>query len=131
MQVQIIGAGAFFLFVFLSGYRLKRSGAPYGMLVLTAHKLIALAAAALLVVAIYQDHQIAQIGLVEWGAVLVTAVFFIGTVATGGLMSTGKAMPAIVSRFHNITPFLTVVASAVTVSLFLAESTGYLSLVQR
>lgn len=131
MQVQIIGAGAFFLFVFLSGYRLKRSGAPYGTLVLTAHKLIALAAAALLVVAIYQDHQIAQISLVEWGAVLVTAVLFIGTVATGGLMSTGKAMPAMVSRFHNITPFLTVVASAVTVSLFLAESTGSLSLVQR
>jgi hypothetical protein len=51
--------------------------------------------------------------------VVVTVLFFVATIATGGALSTGKAMPEIGSRLHQITPFLTVAGTAVALYLLL------------
>ncbi len=46
-QLRVIGAGLFFLFIFLSGIWLSRSGKPYSVVILSIHEFISLAAAAL------------------------------------------------------------------------------------
>ncbi len=64
-------------------------------------------------------HQVTPLSLVEIIAVVVTVLFFVGDVATGGFLSTGKPMPTVILRLHQIIPFLTVLSTAVTLYLLL------------
>jgi len=50
VQWKVVGAGLFFLFIFLSGIWLSRSGKPLNGLILNIHKLISLAAGIFLIV---------------------------------------------------------------------------------
>ena len=120
-QLQIVGAGLFFLFIFLTGYRLSRSRKPYSMVVLAIHKLISLAAVALLVITLYQMNRAAGLSAAELVAGVITGLFLLGTMATGGLLSTAKPMPAIVHTLHKITPFLALLSNAVTLVLLLSR----------
>jgi hypothetical protein len=118
--VSIIGAGSFFVVIFVSGYWLSRSGKPYNVIVLTVHKLISLAAVVLLVIAMAQAQRVATLSAMELVAGVVTGLFFLGLMATGGLLSSDKQMPAVVLRLHRIAPYLTVLAAAAT--LYLLQS---------
>jgi hypothetical protein len=120
-QLRVVGAGLFFLFIFLSGFWLSRSGKPYSVIITTIHKLIGLAAGVFLVMTVYQIHQAAPIGPVEITAIVVTVLFFAGTVATGGLLSTDKPMPVAISMMHKLSPYLTVLSTAVTLYLLLSR----------
>ena len=120
-QSIIVGAGLFFLFIFLSGIWLSHSGKPYGVIILTIHKLIGLAAGVFLVMTVYRIHQVAPLSPVEITAIVVTVLFFAGNVATGGLLSTDKPVPAAILRMHRITPVLTVLSTAVTLYLLLSR----------
>ncbi|MFH1632817.1 MAG: hypothetical protein ABIG63_02250 [Chloroflexota bacterium] len=119
-QLRVVSAGLFFLFIFLSGIWLGHSGKPYGVIILTIHKLISLAAVVFLVRTVYQINQAAKLSGVEFIAVVVTGLLFLGTIVVGGLLSTDKSMPASVSAMHQITPFLTVLSTATT--LYLLQS---------
>lgn len=116
-QPRIVGTGLLFLLVFISGFWLNRSGSPYSVAILTLHKLISLAAAGLVVVTIVQTNRVARLGATELVVSVASGLFFVAAVATGGLLSAEKPMPAIVSTLHLITPFLTVLSTAVTLYL--------------
>jgi hypothetical protein len=120
-QLRIVGTTLFYLFIFLSGFWLTRSGKPYSVIVLTIHKLISLAAVVFLVITIYQANQVAKLSAIELTAGVVTGLFFLGTIATGGLLSVDKPMPAIVLWLHRIMPFLTVLSTAATLYLLLTR----------
>jgi hypothetical protein len=120
-QLRVVSAGLFFLFIFLSGFRLSRTGKPYSRIILTIHKLIGLAAGVFLVMTVYRIHQVAPLSPVEITAIVVTVLFFAGNVATGGLLSTDKTMPAVILKLHQITPYLTVLSTAVTLYLLLSR----------
>jgi hypothetical protein len=121
-QVRMVSAGLFFLVIFLFGFWLSRSGKPYNQAVFTIHKLIALAAIVFLVTIIYKMHQAAPLGPAQMTAIGITALCFAATILTGGLLSIDKAMPAIVLRVHQITPYLTVLSTAATLYLLLVIS---------
>ena len=120
-KLSVLGAGLFFLLIFLSGFWLSRSGKPYSVIILTIHKLIGLAAGVFLVMTVYRIHRVAPLSPVEITAIVVTVLFFAGNVATGGLLSTDKTMPAVILRLHQITPYLTVLSTAVTLYLLLGR----------
>jgi hypothetical protein len=118
-QLGVVGAGFFFLVIFLSGIRLSRSGRPFNGIILTIHKLISLAAAVFLVVTIYQMNQVATLGAIELAAGVVTGLLFLGTGISGGLLSTDQPKPRAILTMHRIAPFLTVFSTAVTLYLLL------------
>jgi hypothetical protein len=120
--LRILGAGLFFVIIFVSGYWLSRSGKPYSVIVLTIHKLISLAAVVFLVVTMIQSHRVAALRVIELVASVVTDLFFLSLIATGGLLSSDRQMPAVVSKLHQITPYLTVLSTAVT--LYLLQGRG-------
>jgi len=120
-QLRIVNTGLFFLFIFLSGYWLSHSGKPLNVIILTIHKSIGLAAGVFLVLTVYRIHQVAPLSPIEITAIVVTVLFFAGNVATGGLLSTDKTMPAVILRLHQITPYLTVLSTAVTLYLLLGR----------
>jgi hypothetical protein len=116
-QLRFAGAGLFFLFIFLSGYWLSRSGKPYSAIILAVHKLISLAAVVLLGVTIRRINQAGTLSTVGLLAAIVTGLFFLGTIITGGLLSIDKTMPAVIRRLHQVTPYLTVLSTAATLYL--------------
>jgi hypothetical protein len=116
-QLRILGAGLFYLFIFLSGIWLTRSGKPYNTIVLAIHKLVSVAAVVFLVVILYRMSGVAPLTAGELAAAVITGLFFLGTIATGGLLSADKPMPGIILWLHRITPFLTVLSTAVTLYL--------------
>ena len=112
MDNKFLIAGVFFVFIGISGYWLSHIGKPIHTVLLTIHKLISLAALAYLVVTLYRVHQAAPLGPAALATGVVSIGLFIGLIATGGLLSTPKIMPTIVTRIHHIVPYLVVISTA-------------------
>ncbi len=119
--VRTIVAGLFFLFIFLSGIWLSRTGRPLNVGISTIHKLISLAAGVFLLVTIHQRNRLVPLSATEWIAIVVTGLCFLGTVASGGLLSADKPMPVAVLRVHQIVPVLTVLSTGATLYLMLGR----------
>ena len=115
--LRIAGTGLFFLVIFLSGFWLSKSGKPFNAVILSIHKLISVAAIVFLAVAIYQTNKVAKLSGIEIIASVVTGLFFLITIISGGLLSISKPMPMAILIMHRITPFLTVLSAAVTLYL--------------
>lgn len=121
-QSRVVGAGLFFLFIFLSGFWLSNSGKPLNVIILTIHKLVSLAAIVFLVITISQINRVATLSTIQLTASVITGLFFLGTVITGGLLSTDKPMPAVILTMHQIIPLLTLLSTAVTLCLLLGRN---------
>lgn len=111
-QGKIVVVGLAFLLIFVSGIWMSRVGKPYNTGLFTIHKLVGLALGVFLGVTIYRTHQAAPLGLLTIAAIVVTILFFIGTVVAGGLLSIDKPMPAVVLRLHQVGPVLSVLLTA-------------------
>jgi len=116
-QLRAIGAGLFYLLIFLSGYRLSRSGKPYNVIVLTVHKLLSVAAVVFLIAILIRSDRAAALGASELVAGLVTGLFFLSLIVTGALLSGGAQMPTLVSKLHQIAPYLTLISTVITLYL--------------
>jgi hypothetical protein len=118
--MEIVGAGACLLVVFLSGFWLTRSGRPYGALVLSVHKLISLFALALLVAAVVQTGQAALLSSLGLVLAAITGVLFAVTIVSGGLVTIDRPMPGAILVLHRVAPFLKVISTGVMVYLVLS-----------
>ena len=119
---RAIIAGLFFLFIFLSGIWLSRTGRPLNVAISTVHKLISLAAGIFILVTIYQQNRVVPLSALEWIAIVVTGLCFLGTVASGGFLSSDKPAPVTLLRVHRIVPVLTLLSSAATLYLVLSAA---------
>ena len=120
-QIRIVSTGLLYLLIFASGFWLSRTGRPFNGVILTIHKLISLAALAFLVITTIRLHPLATLGALELVAPAITGLLFLGTIVTGGLLSTDQRMPAAILTMHRITPFLTVLSTAVTLYLLVSR----------
>jgi hypothetical protein len=119
ITVRAIAAGLLFLFVFLSGIWLSRRGRPLKVGISTVHKLISLAAGIYLLVTILQRNRVVPLGANEWIAIVVTSLCTLGTVASGGFLSSDQPRPVALLRVHQVMPVLTVLSAGVTLYLVL------------
>lgn len=117
-QPRILYTIAFFLLIFLTGFWLSRGGRPYGVLLFTGHKLVSVGVVVFLAIVLVRINRAVGLGTIEVLAAVITGVLFLGTIATGGLLSIAKSVPAIVHLLHKVMPFLTLLSTAAT--LFLA-----------
>lgn len=120
--LRAVGVGLFFVVIFVTGYWLSRRGKPYNSLALNIHKLIALAAAVLVVWALVRQNRVTNLSAGQWIAGGATGLLFLGTGVAGGLVSLENEMPAFVMRVHQIAPYLTVLSTAVTGTLLLGRA---------
>ncbi len=120
IQARIVGVGLSFLLIFLSGLWVSRSGKPYHAGIFAIHKLIGLVVGILLAMIVLQTHRMDPLGLLEIGAVVVTVLLFVGTVAGGALLSIDRPLPAVVQRLHQVVPVLTVLSTSGTLYLLLS-----------
>jgi len=116
-QSRVVGAGLFFVFIFLTGFWLSSTGKPYNVAASTLHKLLGVGAAVLLVVALVRTNQVTRLGGLATVAGVLTGLFFLSLIATGGLLIIEMQIPAAVRRLHHVAPYLTVLSSALTLFL--------------
>lgn len=121
MDNKFLIAGVFFVFIGISGYWLSHAGRPIHVVLLTVHKLISVGAVVYLVMTLYRTHQAAALGPGAIAASAVSLVLFIGLIATGGLLSTAKTMPEIISRLHHVMPYLVLISTTATLYLTLVR----------
>jgi len=114
---RLVNVGAFFLFIFISGFWMSRTGRPHGMLLVTVHKLIGLALGIYLGWMVYQAHKIIPLSSTQIIAVTITVLFFAVNVATGSLLSTNKPMPEMVSLINKWFPYLTIASTGILIYL--------------
>jgi hypothetical protein len=119
VQLRILITGIFFLFIFLSGIWLNRSGRPYKSMILTIHKLISLGTIVYLVITIRRLIQAFGLSAIELTALVMTGLLFLGTMITGGILSIPKPMPKVVLKLHRMMPLLTVLFTALTLFLLI------------
>ena len=117
IDLKVVGASLFFLFIFLSGIWLSRSGKPLNGLILTIHKLISLAAGIFMIITLYRMNQATALAATELIAALVAGLSFLGMAVSGGLLSTGKPTPPAILRLHQVVSVVTVLSTAVTLYL--------------
>ena len=120
-QAQLAGAAIFFLVIFVSGFRLRRSGKPYGVLLFNLHKLVALAAAVLLVITLYRVNQADGASALALTLGIVASLLFLSSIVTGGLVSLEKAMPAPLLLAHRLLPYLILLSTAAALYLLQAN----------
>ena len=116
---RVVVTGALLVVVLLSGLWTSRAGKPYRTFPFTIHKLAGLAAGILLAVIVYKTHQAAPLGPIEIAAIVVTVLFFAGTVVAGALLSINDHASAIILRLHQILPVLSLLSAAGTLYLLL------------
>jgi hypothetical protein len=120
-QSSVISTGLFFLLIFLSGFRLSRSGKPYSVVIFTIHKLIGMATGIFLVMTVYPIYQAFSFSPIEITAIVITVLFLVVTVAAGALLSIDKPMPVVISVVHKVSPYLITLSTAVALYLLLSR----------
>lgn len=110
----MLGTAALLVAVFVLGFWLRRSGKPYSGLVMTVHKLVSLAALILFILAVYRVNQAAPLDTAALVTAVLTGVFFVTAIISGGLVSIDRPTPPIVRALHWAMPFLTVAGVAAT-----------------
>lgn len=105
----------FFLVILVSGFRLHRAGKPYGTLLLTLHKLVALGALVYLILNILHVTPISMPAMVVG---LLAGFFFVLLIASGGWISAAKQAPEAVLVVHKVLPYLAILATAAVLYMF-------------
>jgi hypothetical protein len=103
-----------FLVILISGYRLHKNGKPYGTLLQTIHKLIALGLVVYLIIVLRLMRPFSPLAL---AAMILAAVLFVLLFASGGWISAAKEAPGAVKVVHKVLPYLVILATGA--SLFL------------
>jgi branched-subunit amino acid transport protein AzlD len=115
-----IGAVAIgFLLVFVAGYWLARAGRPYGTVLLTVHKLIAVGILVFLGVSAFGANKVSPLGAGVWLIVALAALAFVATIAAGGVLSAVTSPPAAVAVLHKVAPYVTLLLTAAAFYLLL------------
>ncbi len=121
-QIRVAGVVLSFVLIILSGIWLSHLGKPYNTGVFAIHKVAGVAVGILLGVMVYQASKTTPLDAAQIAAIVVTVLFFIGTVAAGGVLSVDLEAPAPVLRLHQYLPVLTALSTAGTLYLLLRGS---------
>jgi hypothetical protein len=118
-QIRVACVGLSFVLIILSGIWLSHLGKPYNTGVFAVHKLVGVAVGVLLGIMVFQAHKATPLDVVQIAAIVITVLFFIGTVAAGSLLSIDLEVPTLVNKLHRFLPVLTVLSTAGTLYLLL------------
>jgi hypothetical protein len=119
LRSEYLITGVSFIFMFIFGFTLSKSGKPYNGFLFNFHKLIGLGAGIYLVRLVYLTNKANPFNTTQILAIGASVLFFLGLVVTGGLISADVAVPEFVNTIHKILPYLAVISTGVTLYLIL------------
>lgn len=114
--------GALFLLTLLTGVWVTSTGRPLNTVVFTIHKLIALAAVVLTVLALYPAVRAGDARALLTGILVLSGLLILALFASGALLSQATPAPLAVLRVHQIAPLLALAGLAAAVALLVGSS---------
>lgn len=117
--LRFVGTGLFFVFIFVSGFWLSRSGKPYNPFFFNVHKFIVLGAVVFLILTLIAVSRTAPLDALAWTVAGVTGLFWLGLIVSGGLLSAVETPPGAIQTLHHVIPYLALLSTAGTLYLVL------------
>ena len=117
LKKRSLVTGALFLPAVLTGFWLTQKGSPPPTWLVTGHKLFILADLVYLNKTFFEAKKLGLIGGTDVAAMGMMNLFFVGTIATGAMLTLEQEMPQAVTTAHHVTPWLTVASSALMLYL--------------
>jgi hypothetical protein len=113
LSSKLTVAGLLFLLTIVTGIVLSNSGRPLSIGLVTLHKLVAVVAMVLVGMSIKQVGEAAGgLALVELGLIVVSAIFCLGLIATGALLTREELqLPEWILIIHRVAPPAVLVTS--------------------
>lgn len=118
---RAVGLGVALLVVIGSGFWLSHAGKPYGVGLLTVHKLIGLAGAVLLLMGLHATYRTGGLASTTLIVGLVTGLLFLVTGVVGALLTLEKPMPAALPTVHQVAAYLTTLSAGASIYLLLVR----------
>ena len=116
----VLGLGAAAIIVIVSGISLTRDGKPFGTAVLSAHKVVALAAVIAIGVNVYDAARLGPLSRVALTATGLMAILNVTSFVSGGVVSAMDSAPRWVTWLHRIGSWVSLLITAWWAVLFLA-----------
>ena len=118
---KLILPAVLFILVIASGFWVAKSGKPYNTGIFTVHKLIALAAVVLSVIAIVNLLKISPTQTLTIILLVIAGLSVIALFASGGLMSALKSPGSIWLFIHRLAPFLLAGSASAAIIMMLKK----------
>jgi hypothetical protein len=113
---KLILAAIFFIFLFVTGFWVSKSGKPVNLIKMNIHKFIALGAVVFVGITFFRILPRSNWGTLEVVAVAASGIFAVAAIVTGGLSSLARPLPA-ATAIHKVTPYLALLSTAATLYL--------------
>lgn len=102
MAAQLIISGIIFIFILISGIWLSNLGKPYGTILFTIHKLIALAFIVYVFIISKKLFKTLELNLALWIFIVGAAISVILIIVTGGILSNNEDVKNSLVIVHKI-----------------------------
>ncbi len=119
--LYVLGVGLALLAIFVTGRRLSTLKKARNTLLLTAHKILSLCVAALLVVTALRVNGASGLAPLDWVVVTAAVALWIATAASGGAISAREAAGRRIRIAHRVTAILTAFACAAALYVLLVQ----------
>jgi hypothetical protein len=115
---RLVVAGALSLLTLISGVWLSHSGKPLNVVIITIHKLVALATVIVIATNVYPLYRAVESRtFLELVLIVVTGLLFLALFVSGALLTRGSPLPEAVLRVHQVAPLLALGFSVATLYL--------------
>lgn len=115
LSTKLISAGVLGIITLISGVVLSNTGRPLNTILFNLHKIISVATIVLIIVFVIQLYKAGETKtMLEIGMIILTILFFVALVATGGMLSFEREWPAIVLKIHQVLPLVSLTFSAIS-----------------
>ena len=119
IDLKLVFTTLLFIFVFISGIMLSKYGRPLNIVLFTIHKVISILALILTIIVIYHLLRGVDLKAIDYSIILVTSIFFLSAIITGGLLSIEKMTNDIILVSHKVLSILTLISITFTVYFFI------------
>lgn len=120
IPTKLIVAGVLAVLTLITGVVLSNAGRPLNSALFNIHKIISVVMIILVIIGVIQLHKATEAkAMVELGMIILTVVFFIALVATGGMLSFEREWPAVVLRLHQVLPLVSVASATLSTYLLI------------
>jgi len=121
ISLKITGIGFLFVLIILSGIWLTKTGKPYPSILFNAHKLLSLAGTILAGIVAYQLQKPIELSTQLTTIVIVTGIFLLVLIITGGLLNLEKSFFQVLRIIHRILSPLTIALVTLTFYLLMKK----------
>ena len=119
MDSKIIISGILILLLLVSGMWLSLLGRPLNTIVFSLHKIVAIAAVVLVILAVLNLTKGIDLRVPETWGIILSGLFLLLALVSGGLLSFESLVNNFTRMIHKLTPYLFVASIILTVVLLI------------